>query len=574
MGGLISRAFRATGFLGGRIMLRRFERISADAVAANRKTLIDILEANADTEFGRMHGFDRLATDATGELYRRAVPVSTYPDYIEAIGRMEQGETNILTADDLLFFAVSSGTTGTTKLVPTTKRHHGFTFKYMGTVVQGVISRELHEPGPTDRGVNLMTFSGEQTLSPGGVPIGSATAEAVRRMARIVPHLWNSPIEIYTMDDLPSARYLHALYGLRNRDNQFVEAVFAPRLLEWLRDVESRWDELVADIANGTLTDGLDIGTELRRRVLADNPADPRRAAELQTATVDGMEGFLPRVWPSMSHLMTITSGSFDVYVPALRHYCGGLPIYSPSYGATESFIGVGLWPDRPGHYVMATDPSFFEFIPLADVDEARPETVNMENAVVGDDYELVITNHAGLYRYRLGDVIRVVGRHGQAPIIEFRYRRGTQFDVTGEKTNEEHVASAVAHLGQRHRGLAVDDYTSTADTDSSPPRYVLYIEREPHRGDDRIDEVDVERWATDLDRLLAEANPALVEYRQGGFLGRPRLAIVECGTFARMADLALDTDRAPSRSQLKTPRRVDGGEQIALLESAVVSSA
>ena len=107
-------------------------------------------------------------------------------------------------------------------------------------------------------------------------------------------------------------------------------------------------------------------------------PADPVRATELETATVDGFDGFLPRIWPSMTHLMTITSGSFDVYLPALRRYSGDLPIYSPSYGATESFVGVGLWPDRPGDYVMATDPAFFEFIPIEWAEAAQPDTVDM----------------------------------------------------------------------------------------------------------------------------------------------------------------------------------------------------
>ena len=534
---------------------------------------MDILETNADVEFGRQHNFADLATDGSGERYRAAVPLSTYDDYREAIGRMERGEANVLTADDLLFFAVSSGTTGTTKLVPTTKKHHGFTFKYMGTVVQGVISNELHRSGPSERGVDLMTFASRQQMSSGGVPIGSATAEAVRRMARIVPHLWNSPIEVYTLEHLPSARYLHALYGLNNRDNQFVEAVFAPRLLEWLRDVENRWDELIHDIGNGTLTENLEIDDDLRRRVVADNPADPQRAAALQAATADGFEGFLTRVWPSMTHMMTITSGSFDVYVPALRRYGGDLPIYSPSYGATESFIGVGLWPDRPGNYVMATDPAYFEFIPLAAVDEDRPSTVDMAGVVVGGEYELVVTNHAGLYRYRLGDVVRVVDIHGEAPVIEFLYRRGTQFDLTGEKTNEDHIATAVAALRARHPEIGIHEYTSAADTTSAPPRYVIYVEREAGIDFD-VDPVDLDAWAAEFDTLLGEANPALVEYREGGFLGRPRLAVVRPGTFSRLDDLTVSGDRPPARSQLKTPRRVDGDAQIDLLESRVIASA
>jgi hypothetical protein len=37
--------------------------------------------------------------------------------------------------------------------------------------------------------------------------------------------------------------------------------------------------------------------------------------------------------------------------------------------------------------------------------------------------YEVVITNSSGLYRYRMGDMIRVVGFHNKAPIVEFMYR-------------------------------------------------------------------------------------------------------------------------------------------------------
>ncbi len=576
MGGLGSRLFRGTGFVGGKAMLRQFERTSRKAVEANRKTLVNILATNAETEFGRTHGFAQLADDTTGRSYRDTVPLSVYTDYQNAITRMEEGETNILTADELLFFALSSGTTGSSKLVPTTKRHHGFTFKYMGTVVQGVIANQLHGSGPSERGVDLMSFAGEQTLSSGGVPVGSATAEAVRRMARIVPHLWNSPIEIYTLDHLPSARYIHALYGLQNRDNQFVEAVFAPRLLEWVRDVESRWDELVADVRNGTLTGDLEIPDAVRTQVTDDIHADPARADELASAVAPeagGFDGFLKRVWPSMTHMMTITSGSFEVYVPTLERYAGDLPIYSPSYGATESFVGVGLWPDRPGQYVMATDPSYFEFIPVDQAEETQPATVDMEGVEAGQVYELVVTNHAGFYRYRLGDVVRVVGRHGQAPIIEFLYRRGTQFDVTGEKTTEEHVAAAVTALRDRFPEVAIEDYTTAADTASSPPRYVLYLELEP--GDrPPVGAAEVERWAADFDELLNAANPAVVEYRRGGFLGRPRLTVVEAGTFARLADMAVAGERAPSRSQLKTPRRVDAAAQVELLEAAVVVSA
>lgn len=40
-----------------------------------------------------------------------------------------------------------------------------------------------------------------------------------------------------------------------------------------------------------------------------------------------------------------------------------------------------------------------------------------------GEFYELVITNPSCQYRYRIGDVVKVVGYHNQCPIIEFMYR-------------------------------------------------------------------------------------------------------------------------------------------------------
>ena len=137
-----------------------------------------------------------------------------------------------------------------------------------------------------------------------------------------------------------------------------------------------------------------------------------------------------------------------------------------------------------------------------------------------------------------------------------------------------EQVAAAVAQLRERHPDLDLEDYTSSVDAASSPPRYVIYLELVARHGSEPVDRGTLERWAVEFDELLSLANPMVVEFREGGFLGRPRLAIVGSGTFARLADLALAGDHPPSRSQLKTPRRVDHSDQIDLLRSAIVISA
>ena len=59
--------------------------------------LTEILENNADTDFGRRYGFARIKTE---EEYRSTVPLSTYADYEKLIKlKTRIGEKQILAND-------------------------------------------------------------------------------------------------------------------------------------------------------------------------------------------------------------------------------------------------------------------------------------------------------------------------------------------------------------------------------------------------------------------------------------------------------------------------------------------
>ena len=561
-----SPAFRKISVWMGRFMMRSFRKQSEKAISTNRETLRKILELNGQTEFGQRHQFSGLVAKDEA-AYRAALPLSTYADYVDDIDRMTAGETNILTAEPLHFFAVSSGTTGRPKLVPVTRRHHSFTMRYMGMLVPGVIATRIPKGEQTHLGVDLLSFAAATEKTAGGTPLGGGTDEAARRMSRIIPHIWNSPIEVYTLDDQKTAWYLHALYALRNRQTAFAEAVFAPHLIEWIRQIESRWDELLADIENGTLSERLDLSDDLRERFLLDCQPDPERARELRAAG-QTFEGILPRIWPEMSHLMTITSGGFAVYKPYLRYYSGELPIFSPSYGATESFIGVALWPDRPERYVLAPDVAYFEFIPEKEVDAKTPQTLTLGEIEAGQAYEIVLTNYAGLYRYRLGDVVRVEEFYGEAPVLEFLYRRGDQFALVGEHTTDAHLRDVMGKLGEQWApdlDYVIGDYTTSEMVESSPPAYVFYVEP---AGDDaqKLARYQQEGEAL-LDQLLQESNPDLVGYRRDGLLGAPLLKIVAPGTFEEIFALKMTGQVKLKRNQLKIARKVTTTEELAILE-------
>ena len=55
--------------------------------------------------------------------------------------------------------------------------------------------------------------------------------------------------------------------------------------------------------------------------------------------------------------------------------------------------------------------------------EEENPKTLFIDEIEVGKRYEIVITTVSGFYRYRMGDVIEVVGFHENCPVIQVKYR-------------------------------------------------------------------------------------------------------------------------------------------------------
>lgn len=92
--------------------------------------------------------------------------------------------------------------------------------------------------------------------------------------------------------------------------------------------------------------------------------------------------------------------------------------------------MGINLR-ENTDQYILVPGAMFFEFIPVIDINEklddnneSVDEVLFMDQLEIGKSYEIVITNFSGLYRYKMGDVIKVVGYHNTAVIIEFQYRK------------------------------------------------------------------------------------------------------------------------------------------------------
>src|SRR5690242_6893665 len=99
-------------------MSRRWRRAARDVAGAQFSVLQRILAANRGCEFGREHHFGEIDTI---ESHQQRVPVRAYEDFVPYIERIAEGVPEVLTAERVRQFGLTSGSTQASKLVPYTK---------------------------------------------------------------------------------------------------------------------------------------------------------------------------------------------------------------------------------------------------------------------------------------------------------------------------------------------------------------------------------------------------------------------------------------------------------------------
>lgn len=541
----------------------------------NRLALRRILKRGAISDFGRRHDFAHLLQGPNWlGNYRQDVPLSSYADYAAYIDRICRGEPNVLTTDPVRLLARSAGTTDQPKRIPRTRRAQ---WQHLWLVVlaeQAVIDRGIAGAGAPCRGINLMSLYAPPPEAGSAVPVMSGPNAGMDRLRRHIPWLWTSPVPAFTVEDPAAAQYLHALFGLRERSALYVETPFAPQLVGWFDLMRRCGKELVADLREGSLMPGLRLSQAERQALGPHLAADPRRAGEVAAAFGQGFAGIARRLWPRLAYLRTVTSGSFALSLPRLRWFAGpDLPIHSGCHSSTEGIVGINLRTDGSCHYVLAIGTAFFEFIPAAALDRPQPATVDLDDLVTGEDYEVVLTSCAGLYRYRLGDVVRITGRCGSAPTFEFRYRRGTVLDLVGEKTTEFHTARALAATVAERLGPvdALREYAVAGHLGEGVGQYVFYVELAEQAAPAAQ---ALARAADVLDRALCDANESY--WRNGRALDRlhaPQIRVVRAGTFEALGWLRLAESGGVSATQGKVPRRVTSPALLAFLDGQTVAA-
>ncbi|XP_061563900.1 GH3 domain-containing protein [Cololabis saira] len=544
VGSLLSQylAVKFVGWLGGR-QRRKLEADTLKVKQVQEETLLKRLRKNADTCYGRQYEFSSIE-DAEG--FRARHPITTYEHYREFIKRIAAGEEKVIIAEKPVILAMTSGTSGPSAMLLSTKDTNTEFFLQGVTVCLDAMRRAFSDTDSLQRTTKFF-YTPTFRQSEAGIPIGpnSSTPASSRHML----NLYTTPAPAFEVPSEKDTLYLHLLFALKDPSVGTLESNFASTVFYAFTALQERWQELVEDIERGEISGALSLDPKVRAGLEALMKPDPRRAAQLRPLFQDGFSGIAKLLWPDLHLVLAVDSGSNQIYGEMLRdNYCKGVPFYSPFYAATEGLIGVNLWPQEASRrYLLCPRSMFCEFLPENSLEEESPQTLLMGEVKEGDSYELVVTNASGLFRFRIGDIVKVVGFHNQCPIVEFQYRRGQMLNVRGEKLSEALFLGALRKAVAQWPGAQLIDYSCAESgilgdsIGGSDPHYQVYIELKGVRN-------LTEEQRYKLDVCLQQDSAVYKSFRIKGSIGPVRVQLVAQGAFKELRKQMMEyTNTSPN---------------------------
>ncbi len=442
------------------------------------RVLRQLLRRAASTEIGCQYGF-RAIKDY--DSYLRAVPVITYPDCRDRILRMVAGESNVMWPGRCRRFAQSSGTSdGKSKYIPVTDdslRHN----HYYGGAAVVAHYLDLYRDSRLFAGKSFIlggSFANELKGLDAGVYVGDLSANLIDNINPVANLVRVPSKNIALMADW----------------NKKLPALIEASLKEDITNISG--------VPSWFLT--------VLRGVI-------NRAG---ASTIHD-------VWPNLE--VFFHGGiSFEPYREQYRAITDPARMhYLETYNASEGFFAVQDSPEHKSMLLLLDAGIFYEFIPLDSLDDPHPRALGAWEVEPGRTYAMIISSCNGLWRYEIGDTVRV---DTVEPLrITIAGRTKSFINAFGEELMVYDAEAALAETC-RLTGASVLNYTVAPVYADGGRRgrhqWLIEWDSRPH---------DIEAFADELDRQLQRQNSDYQAKRCDGiFLDRLTITDAASGLFDR----------------------------------------
>ncbi len=509
-----------------------------------------ILSVNAASEFGREHGFDKISNYSD---FVKSVPLSNY-SYVEPyIEKCKRGQTDALFGggQEILMFALTSGTTSAAKFIPVTKK---FLESYRrGWDIWGIKAISDHSDSYL-RKILQVTSSANEQVTESGIPCGAISGMLAQNQRYIVRKYYVTPYEVAEIENAADKYYTIMRLAIIE-DVAFISTANPSTALTLAQTAEREAERLIRDVHDGTLDEGVSIPRALRAKLRGRLPKRPGRAGQLEEILQEKGR-LLPRDFWDLSFLANWTGGTLGMYMPRLLEYYGAVPIRDIGLLASEGRMSIPL-EDNTAAGVLDITSNFYEFVLQEEMDSITDVD---SRKIIGDDgtplqscqiekgkcYYIFLTNWAGLYRYNIGDLVRVVDFVKETPVVEFLSKGAHSSSITGEKLTERQVVEAV-HRASDDLAIRIDTFVMMPQWDD-PPRYRFYFEMAAAAA---LPQGDLRHLAGLIDRRLQMSNIEYDAKQESGRLGKLDIRQVPSG-FLTKRDERLLQAKGGRREQFK----------------------
>lgn len=437
------------------------------------KELRYLLQHGRHTRFGEAHDLSKMRSYSD---FVSGVPVSQYSDMRPWVMRMVSGERDVLWPGLTRRFAQSSGTSdGKSKYIPVTdtslRRNH-----YRGA--SDAVAHYLKN-NPCSRlfdGKALIlggSFANELDLA-AGVKVGDLSAHLIDRANRLVQSRRIPSRELALMADWNVKLPLLSRQAASNVNVTNISGVPSWFLV-------------------------------LLRRILQENSVDN-----------------INEVWP---RLEVFFHGGIS-FAPYRQQYADMMPSamrYVETYNASEGFFAVQDSPESSAMLMLMDAGVFYEFLP---VDDGHASPIPAWQIEPGRVYSLLISSCNGLWRYAIGDTVRVETINPLRITISGRTKH--YINAFGEELMVHNADAAIARACSL-TGASVLNYTAAPvfATATAKGHHQWLIEF------DCVPKCGVQKFADMLDTALCDVNSDYQAKRTGSlFLSAPEITLASKGLF------------------------------------------
>lgn len=475
---------------------------ASDPVAVQERVLRRLVDAARDTRFGRDHRFRAIHTVAD---FQNSVPVRTYEQVWKLYFQDHYPVFDNLTWPGLIpYLALTSGTTqGATKYIPVSRAMVRSNLKASKTMVA------YHLAARPDSAL----FRGKTFF------LGGSTA-----LEQPAP-------------------------GVEQGD---LSGIAAKEVGDWLRPytfppvelaLEPNWDRKLNLLAERSLTEPITMvgGVPSWLLVLF------QKLLDLSGKSTIG------EVWPTLE---AVVHGGvkFDPYRASFQAMLGNASIrLQETYPCSEGFIAFGD-PATDLLRLVYDHGIFYEFIPVEELESAKPTRHWLGNVETGINYAIVVCTCAGMWSHVIGDTVRFESL--APPLLTFTGRTKYTLSAFGEHLISEEVEGAIAAASAATSAQVREWHVGPA-FHGALGHHIYVIEfREPPR--------EMESFRILLDADLSRRNADYQAHRAEGVgLPLPEIIVARPGAFEGWM-----RSRGKLGGQNKVPRMDNAGTLTAQLVS------